>query len=246
MRRPLRDSSSASVTLNASTRVRRQGQGHVACPRTGRRGPAQMSPISLWSALDSESRPTSSKPENSSPSFTIWPIVVIDRSRTGRVIMPAWQNRQPRVQPRKISTAYRSCTVSASGTSGCFGYGQRRGPSWCACAPGTAPRPVRARPAGCGRPAGTSRRRTAVRTPPPCGPAGAAARRVPRAALAPSSPHDRADLQHRLLAVAEHRGVDEVGDRLRVEGGVPAGDARPGRRRCGRAPSSGMPARSAR
>ena len=39
--------------------------------------------------------------------------------------MPAWQNRQPRVQPRKISTAYRSCTVSASGTSGCFGYGHR-------------------------------------------------------------------------------------------------------------------------
>ena len=34
---------------------------------------------------------------------------------------------------------------------------------------------------------------------------------------------DGGDLQHRLLAVAEHRGVDEVGDRLRVEGGVPAG-----------------------
>ncbi len=50
--------------------------------------------------------------------------MVIERSRTGRVIMPAWQNRQPRVQPRKISTAYRSCTVSASGTSGFFGYGQ--------------------------------------------------------------------------------------------------------------------------
>ncbi len=47
----------------------------------------------------------------------------IDRSRTGRVIMPAWQNRQPRVQPRKISTLIRSCTDSASGTSGCFGYG---------------------------------------------------------------------------------------------------------------------------
>ncbi len=45
------------------------------------------------------------------------------RSRTGRVIMPAWQKRQPRVQPRKISTLIRSCTVSASGTSGCFGYG---------------------------------------------------------------------------------------------------------------------------
>lgn len=41
--------------------------------------------------------------------------------RTGRVIMPAWQKRQPRVQPRKISTDIRSCTVSASGTRGCLG-----------------------------------------------------------------------------------------------------------------------------
>ena len=32
------------------------------------------------------------------------------RSRTGRVIIPAWQKRQPRVQPRKISTLIRSCT----------------------------------------------------------------------------------------------------------------------------------------
>ena len=54
---------------------------------------------------------------------TISPTPVIERSRTGRVIMPAWQNRQPRVQPRKISTDIRSCTDSASGTSGCFGYG---------------------------------------------------------------------------------------------------------------------------
>ena len=42
----------------------------------------------------------------------------MDRSRTGLVIIPAWQNRQPRVQPRKISTLYRSCTVSATGTMG--------------------------------------------------------------------------------------------------------------------------------
>ena len=47
----------------------------------------------------------------------------MDRSRTGRVIIPAWQNRQPRVQPRKISTLYRSCTVSATGTMGARGYG---------------------------------------------------------------------------------------------------------------------------
>ena len=43
------------------------------------------------------------------------------RSRTGRVIMPAWQKRQPRVQPRKTSTLSRSCTTSVSGTSWCFG-----------------------------------------------------------------------------------------------------------------------------
>ena len=46
---------------------------------------------------------------------------VIVRSRTGRVIIPAWQKRQPRVQPRKISTLIRSCTDSASGTIGVFG-----------------------------------------------------------------------------------------------------------------------------
>jgi hypothetical protein len=38
------------------------------------------------------------------PPCTIAPIVSRLRSRTGLVIMPAWQNRQPRVQPRKIST----------------------------------------------------------------------------------------------------------------------------------------------
>ena len=75
----------------------------------------------MWSALDSESRPTSSKPVFRMPFSTIAPMVSIDRSRTGRVIIPAWQNRQPRVQPRKISTLNRSCTVSASGTSGLAG-----------------------------------------------------------------------------------------------------------------------------
>ena len=34
------------------------------------------------------------------------------RSRTGRVIIPAWQKRQPRVQPRMISTGTRLWTVS--------------------------------------------------------------------------------------------------------------------------------------
>ena len=108
--------------LNASTRVD-GSDSETLVPAYCSARPEHMSPISEWSALDSDSRPTSEKPENSRPSLTICPTVVIDRSRTGRVIMPAWQNRQPRVQPRKISTAYRSCTVSASGTSGFFGYG---------------------------------------------------------------------------------------------------------------------------
>ena len=82
-----------------------------------------MSAISEWSALDRLSRPTSSYPVAARPCVIIPPMPVIERSRTGRVIMPAWQKRQPRVQPRKISTLIRSCTVSASGTSGVFGYG---------------------------------------------------------------------------------------------------------------------------
>ena len=36
----------------------------------------------------------------------------------GRVIMPAWQKRQPRVQPRMISMEMRSCTERAWGTTG--------------------------------------------------------------------------------------------------------------------------------
>ena len=80
-----------------------------------------MSPISEWSAEDSDSRPTSSKPVAFRPFSTISPMPVMLRSRTGRVIMPAWQKRQPRVQPRKISTDIRSWTVSASGTRGCLG-----------------------------------------------------------------------------------------------------------------------------
>src|SRR3984957_16719405 len=80
--------------------------------------------ISLWSALDSDSSPTSEKPVDWRPGEAIFPTGVIERSRAGRVIIPAWQNRQPLVQPRKISTLKRSCTVSASGTSGLAGYGQ--------------------------------------------------------------------------------------------------------------------------
>ena len=60
--------------------------------------------ISEWSALDRLSSPTSSSPVASMPPATMAPMVSMLRSRTGLVIMPAWQKRQPRVQPRKIST----------------------------------------------------------------------------------------------------------------------------------------------
>ena len=81
-----------------------------------------MSAISEWSALDSDEQADLLEAGGlAGPCSTISPMPVMLRSRTGRVIMPAWQNRQPRVQPRKISTRIRSCTVSASGTSGCFG-----------------------------------------------------------------------------------------------------------------------------
>lgn len=37
-------------------------------------------------------------------------------SRPGRVSIPGWQKRQPRVQPRRISTVSLLCTVSTKGT----------------------------------------------------------------------------------------------------------------------------------
>ncbi len=108
------------MTLNASTLVDGSDRPVLVPSYRSARSTA-ISLISLWSALDSDSRPTSLNPLAFRPASTIDPMVVIERSRTGRVIMPAWQNRQPRVQPRKISTLNRSCTVSASGTSGLAG-----------------------------------------------------------------------------------------------------------------------------
>ena len=71
----------------------------------------------LKSALDSDVRATSSYPVRRRPSATIVRTCSAGRSRTGRVIIPAWQNRQPRVQPRNTSTLSRSWTTSVRGTS---------------------------------------------------------------------------------------------------------------------------------
>jgi hypothetical protein len=118
VRRPLRDSSLDSVTLKASTRVD-GSDSEVTVPSYSSARSRATPPMAEWSALDSDSRPTSSKPVSLTPSSTSFWIVSGFRSRTGRVIMPAWQKRQPRVQPRKISTLKRSWTVSVIGTI-CF------------------------------------------------------------------------------------------------------------------------------
>ena len=73
------------------------------------------------SAVDRLVSATSSYPVRRSPSDTIVRTWSAGRSRTGRVIMPAWQKRQPRVQPRNTSTFSRSCTTSVSGTSWFWG-----------------------------------------------------------------------------------------------------------------------------
>ena len=119
-RRPLREISLARSMLKASTRVE-GSDSPVWVPSYRSASCRVISAISEWSALLRLSSPTSSKPVAASPVSTIAPMPSRLRSRTGRVIIPAWQNRQPRVHPRKISTLIRSCTLSANGTNGCFG-----------------------------------------------------------------------------------------------------------------------------
>ncbi len=223
VRRPLRESSWARSMLKASTRVL-GSDSETLVPAYCSARPEHMSPISEWSALERLSRPTSVKPENSSPSRTIWPTVVIERSRTGRVIMPAWQNRQPRVQPSE----------DLHGVPLVHRLGERH--QWL----------LRVRPGvqvHGGALVHPERHVRAVGHHPLDAPVAQVvdvveARHVDAlgagqpqqqlvtatgAALGLPLADDRGDLQYRLLAVAEYGGVDEVGDRLRVEGGVPAG-----------------------
>ncbi len=137
--------------------------------------------------------------------------------------MPAWQKRQPRVHPRKISTLIRSWTLSASGTSGCFGYGHASR-LVTVCLDGTA-RHVRA---GRGDPRDTAVGGVVhvveaghVRQPAP---GQLEERLLALPALGLGGAEHVGDAEDRLLPVAEHDGVEEVGDRLGVERGMAAGD----------------------
>ena len=76
-----------------------------------------VSSMSEKSAVESDVSVTSSYPVRSRPLRTSSRTCSAGRSRTGRVIMPAWQKRHPRVQPRNTSTLRRSWTTSVSGTS---------------------------------------------------------------------------------------------------------------------------------
>ena len=97
-------------------------------------------------------------------------------------------------------------------------------------------------PAHRGRHAGQpARRRSAARSTTarrPRAPRPGPRSSVVRGSLAPAAlprPIDLGDLAHRLLAVAEDEGVDEVGQRLGVEGAVAAGHHQGVRRRRARA-----------
>src|ERR1700690_3755011 len=72
---------------------------------------------------DNESKANSSMPVALMAASAVSTISSTLRSRTGRVIMPAWQNRQPRVHPRMISTETRLCTTSIFGTMNFVGGG---------------------------------------------------------------------------------------------------------------------------
>ena len=76
----------------------------------------RISDIWEWSVEESDVSETSSYPVSASPSSTEATMLSAVRSRTGRYIMPAWQKRQPRAHPRRISTFKRSCTASVNGT----------------------------------------------------------------------------------------------------------------------------------
>ncbi len=110
----------ATSTGTLSGRV----EGSEICTRVGHSSSASAftcSTIWVWSVVESEISEISSMPVAWSPLSTSSTICWAGFSRTGRLIIPAWQKRQPRVQPRMISTESRSWVISPTGTSGIAG-----------------------------------------------------------------------------------------------------------------------------
>ena len=117
VRPPLRivSSPAARPTENASTR-RLGSESFIWLSASIGAKRSNDSVIPLQSQVASESRPTSSQPVLSSSVLTCSQTEAAERSRTGRSIIPAWQKRQPRVQPLKTCTATRSWTMPVFGT----------------------------------------------------------------------------------------------------------------------------------
>ena len=88
-------------------------------PRTSSLSVCRICAHCEWSVVESDVSDTSSCPVSARPSRAAATTCSAGRSRTGRYVMPAWQKRQPRAQPRSTSTARRSCTTSMYGTILC-------------------------------------------------------------------------------------------------------------------------------
>ncbi len=139
--------------------------------------------------------------------------------------MPAWQNRQPRVQPRKISTDIRSCTVSASGTSGVLRIRPRVEVHDGVLADADR-HALPVRNGGLDPAVRQVGDVVEARHVHAAGLGQAQQQLVPAAGAPGGLPltYKVGDGADDLLAVAEHGDVDEVGDRFGVERRVPAGD----------------------
>ena len=73
--------------------------------------PTRISSHWEWSVVESDVSEISLWPLARSPSTPHETTCSAGRSRTGRYVMPAWQNRQPRAQPRSTSSESRSWTM---------------------------------------------------------------------------------------------------------------------------------------
>jgi len=115
---PVRRMPAIRAMMESSTEpTRSEGSASATCCA------AQLSAALANSVLSAEKSPalsarkeSSSKPVSARHASTSFSSTGKERSRTGRQVMPAWQKRQPRVQPRAISRARRLCTAPMGAT----------------------------------------------------------------------------------------------------------------------------------
>ena len=104
----LRPATKAAISTPNESRRWDGTEMRTPSPSVARFRRSRISPIWEWSVEESDVRLTSSYPVSLSPVRTDSTMLSAVRSLTGLYIMPAWQNRQPRAQPRRTSTFKRS------------------------------------------------------------------------------------------------------------------------------------------